>query len=297
MNIINEHLVRSLINEQFPHWSSLEIKPVKTSGHDNRTFHLGDHMSVRMPSAARYVPQVAKEQKWLPVLAQKLPLPISTPLAHGAPSEQYPFPWSINQWLAGEALTHKNIDNLNECAKKLGEFLVELQAIDASDGPLAGEHNFHRGGNLAVYDDEARNAIEHNKQLFNERLLNEIWHAALASSWNKQPVWVHGDVAPGNLLVQDGRLCAVIDFGILGVGDPACDAVMAWTFFDDSSREAFKNVLKMDEATWNRARGWALWKALITYDAHKNSDRVKADEAYEIIQVILHDYQANDRHL
>lgn len=292
MNSINEDLVRNLINDQFPQWSGLEIKPVKTSGHDNRTFHLGNHMSVRMPSAARYVPQVEKEQTWLPVLVEKLSLPIPSPLAQGAPSEQYPFPWSVNQWLAGETLTHQNIDNLNEFAKELAEFLVELQAIDASDGPLAGEHNFHRGGKLAIYNKEAQHAIENNKQLFNTHLLNEIWQAALASNWDKQPVWVHGDVAPGNLLVKEGRLCAVIDFGILGVGDPACDAAMAWTFFDHSSREIFKNVLNMDEATWNRARGWALWKALITYDAHKNSDQAKAEEACTIIQIILHDYQA-----
>lgn len=112
----------------------------------------------------------------------------------------------------------------------MGAFLIELQSIDASGGPLAGEHNFYRGGALAVYDEESRHAIEHNKDIFNEKLLRGIWELALASKWNSKPVWVHGDIAPGNLLVKDGKLCAVIDFGILGVGDPACDAAMAWTF-------------------------------------------------------------------
>lgn len=122
----------------------------------------------------------------------------------------------------------------------MGSFLIELQSIDASGGPLAGEHNFYRGGSLAVYDEESRNAIEHNKDIFNEGLLKKIWELALDSEWESEPVWVHGDVVPGNILVKDGQLCAVIDFGILGVGDPACDAAMAWTFLMRLVEESLK---------------------------------------------------------
>ncbi|OAB41518.1 aminoglycoside phosphotransferase family protein [Paenibacillus glacialis] len=292
MNHIDVDLVARLIHEQFPEWSDLDIRPVKYSGNDNRTFHLGEHMSVRLPSAVSYVPQVEKEQLWLPILNKELTLPISTPLAKGNPSEEYPWPWSINTWLEGESLSHNNMNDLNQFARDLGTFLIKLQSIDASGGPLAGKHNFYRGGSIAVYDEEARNAIENNKDTLNEDLLKEIWGLALDSKWDSEPVWLHGDIAPGNILVQDGKLCAVIDFGILGVGDPACDAAMAWTFFDRNSRKTFKNVLNMDEGTWNRARGWALWKALITYNGNKNSNQAIAEESYHVINIIIDDYES-----
>ncbi|MBM7690828.1 aminoglycoside phosphotransferase (APT) family kinase protein [Peribacillus deserti] len=292
MTNINVDLVVRLIKEQFPQWADLEISPVKFSGNDNRTFHLGDHMSVRLPSAACYAAQVEKEQKWLPILANQLSLPISIPLAKGDPSDEYPWAWSINKWLEGETVSPGNINDINQFARDLGIFLIELQSIDASGGPLAGEHNFYRGGPLSIYDEESREAIENNKDIFNEHLLKEIWELALDSNWNSNPVWVHGDIAPGNLLVKDGILCAVIDFGILGVGDPSCDAAMAWTFFDDNSRKIFKSVLKMDEETWNRARGWALWKALITYNGNKNSNKAIAEESYKIIKIIVDDYES-----
>ncbi|WP_045522848.1 aminoglycoside phosphotransferase APH(3') [Neobacillus niacini] len=289
--IINIDLVSRLINQQYPEWSDLYIKPVKNGGNDNRTFHLGENMSVRLPSAAGYAPQVEKEQKWLPILAEKLSLPIPVPIAKGIPNEEYPWSWSINKWLEGEHLSHNNIENLNQIAKDLGLFLKELQAIDTNEGPLTGKHNFYRGGSLSIYNDETRNAIENNKEDFDGGLLSEIWWLALDSEWESKPVWVHGDIAPGNLLVKDGKLCAVIDFGILGVGDPSCDAAIAWTFFDDASRKVFKNEINLDEATWNRARGWALWKALITYDVQKDSDKVKAKEAFNTIWTIVEDYK------
>ncbi len=292
MAIINVDLVIRLINEQFPEWSDLDIRPVKFSGNDNRTFHLGEHMSVRLPSAASYVPQVEKEQKWLPILNKELSIPISIPLAKGNPSEEYPWPWSINEWIVGETLSLKNSNDHNQLARDLGAFLTELQSIDASGGPLAGEHNFYRGGSLTVYDEESRYAIENNKDIFNENVLIEIWGLAIDSKWDSEPVWVHGDIAPGNILVKDGKLCAVIDFGILGVGDPACDAAMAWTFFDENSRSIFKNVLNMDEGTWNRARGWALWKALLTYDGNKHSNKAIAEESSIIINIIVDDYES-----
>ncbi|MFX3649813.1 MAG: aminoglycoside phosphotransferase family protein [Paenibacillus sp.] len=288
---IDVDLVSKLINSQFPEWANLEVKPVKKSGNDNKTFHLGNSMSVRLPSEEAYVPQVEKEQKWLPILAKHLSTQITEPLAKGEPSEDYPYPWSVNKWLDGETVTLDNIDDANQFALDLGGFLVELQSIDASEGPLAGKHNFYRGGDIVVYENECRDAINNNVTIFNKHLLGEIWGLALTSKWDREPVWVHGDIAPGNILIKNGKLSAVIDFGILGVGDPSCDAAMAWTFFDDSSRKAFKNALKFDEETWNRARGWALWKALITYNRNKQSNKAIADEQYNIIEVIINDYE------
>ncbi|MCP3765061.1 aminoglycoside phosphotransferase family protein [Domibacillus sp. A3M-37] len=286
---IDSALVTKLIKEQFPEWAHLEIKPVKVSGHDNRTFHLGIDMSVRLPSALGYVPQVEKEQKWLPILEQKLSLPIPSPIAKGKANEEYPFPWSINKWIEGETVTRENVKDLKQFANDLGEFLIELQSIDASEGPLAGAHNFYRGAPLSVYDHESRNAIKNNRDVFDESILTRLWDLALDSKWERDPVWLHGDIAVGNILVQDGKLSSVIDFGVLGVGDPSCDAAIAWTFFDNESRKVFKDVLNIDEGTWNRARGWALWKALITYEEHKNSDIIKSKEAYNVILTIVED--------
>ncbi|MED5017767.1 aminoglycoside phosphotransferase family protein [Paenibacillus chibensis] len=291
MKNIDVTVVKRLIQEQFPDWSELEIKPVTNGGNDNRTFHLGNDMSVRLPSGEAYVPQVEKELKWLPILSKELSLPISTPLARGNPSKEYPFPWTVNKWIDGETLQLQNIHDLSQFAKDLGTFLNELQAIDTRGGPIAGKHNFYRGGNLAVYDPETRDAIKQNKDTLNGSLLNEIWELALNSTWVANPVWVHGDMAPGNILVKDGRLSAVIDFGILGVGDPSCDAAMAWTFFDAPSRKVFRNTLQMDEDTWNRARGWALWKALITYHSNRSSDKAIAEESYRIMKTIEQEYE------
>ena len=288
---IDASLVKRLINEQFPEWSKLDIRPVKNGGNDNRTFHLGENMSVRLPSAEAYAPQVEKEQKWLLRLSKELSLPIPIPLARGNPSKEYPFPWSVNKWLEGETLNLKNINDLSQFAKDLGLFLIELQSIDTNGGPLAGKHNFYRGGDIAVYDQETRQAIEQNKDILNVSLINEIWELGLNSKWAAKPVWVHGDIAPGNILVKARKLYAIIDFGILGIGDPSCDLAMAWTFFDETSRKVFKNILNIDDGTWNRARGWALWKALITYNGNRNFNNMIAEESYKIIKTIEHDYK------
>jgi len=261
---IDTALVKNLIAAQFPDWADLPVRPVATSGWDNRTFHLGDEMSVRLPSAERYVAQVEKEHRFLPLLAPQLPLPIPVPLGLGTPGQGYPWPWSVYRWIEGERSGLQNIANLTEFAEDLADFLLALWKIDASDGPPAGRHNFHRGGSLEVYDAETRRSIEILSGEIDVPRITEIWEKALASRWMGKPVWVHGDVAEGNLLVRDGRLSAVIDFGSSGTGDPACDLVIAWTLFDDPAARAFRNRVGLDVQTWERARGWCLWKALIT---------------------------------
>lgn len=261
---IDAALVRRLVASQFPHWADLEVRPVAAGGWDNRTFHLGSDRVARLPSARRYAAQVEKDQLWLPRLAPHLPLPIPAPLATGAPGEDYPHPWSVFGWLEGEAALTAPISDLSAFAADLAAFLAALHRIDASDGPPPGAHNFFRGGPLATYDDETRRAIATLEGQIDTVAATEVWDAALASTWSGPPVWVHGDVAASNLLVQDGRLSAVIDFGCCGVGDPACDLAIAWTFFAGDGRQAFRTALPLDAATWARGRGWTLWKALIT---------------------------------
>ena len=272
-------LVRRLIAEQFPKWADLEIKPVEFGGWDNKTFHLGEHMSVRLPSHAKYSWQVEKEQHWLPKLAAHLPLPITVPLAMGQPGAEYPLYWSICKWLEGSTASIERIKDLSQFAIALAEFLNALQQCDATDGPLAGEHNLYRGGSLAIYDAETREAIENLEDKSYAKAITEVWDLALASAWELPPVWIHGDIAVGNLLVNNGQLNAVIDFGQLGIGDPACDLAIAWALLTGKSREAFRAALKLDSATWARGRGWALWKALCrAFPGEKSSNWRIVDE-------------------
>lgn len=285
--LIDAHLVRRLIATQFPHWADLPIKPAASDGWDNRTFHLGEHMKVRLPSAPWYVAQVAKEYRWLPALAPLLPLPIPAPLAMGTPGEGYPWAWSIYAWLAGETASASAIADPHQFARDLGHFLVALQRIDATAGPPAGAHNFFRGGPLTVYDAETRRALDVLAGDIETDMALVVWEAALAATWTGTPVWVHGDVSAGNLLIENGQLSAVIDFGSSGVGDPACDVVIAWTFLDDASRQTFRAALPLDEATWARGRGWALWKALITLAEHRATNPVVEAQSRRIIDIVV----------
>jgi aminoglycoside phosphotransferase (APT) family kinase protein len=262
---ITPEFVSDLVAAQFPRWARLPVTPVELDGWDNTTFHLGEGMSVRLPSAERYAPQVDKEHRWLPVLARELPLAIPEPLARGVPGSGFPRPWSIYRWLEGDPATVERITNLVEFATELAGFLTAFHRIDPSGGPPPGTHNFFRGGPLTTYDAETRNAIAALGSQIDTEGAQEVWDAALGATWNGSPVWVHGDVSASNLLVEGGRLSAVIDFGGLAVGDPACDLTIAWTFFSAESREAFREALPLDGATWARGRGWALWKALITW--------------------------------
>jgi aminoglycoside phosphotransferase (APT) family kinase protein len=257
-------LVRAIVAGQFPQWSGLEIRPVCVSGWDNRTFHLGDTLLVRLPSAAHYVAQVVKEQRWLPFLAKELPLPIPRPIACGAASNLFPFPWSIYQWLPGETLSSSPDVNQLSFATSLAHFLRALQAISTTDAPHPGPHCFYRGAHLKVYDVETQQAFVALVDDVDVSAASYVWNHALGSPYDEDPVWFHGDIAPGNLLINDGELCAVIDFGCCGVGDPACDVAIAWTDFDADGRASFLNQLGCDANMRSRAMGWALWKAMMT---------------------------------
>jgi aminoglycoside phosphotransferase (APT) family kinase protein len=286
---IDDALVSRLIAAQFPQWSELPIRPVSPSGWDNRTFRLGDRMVVRLPSDEEYAAQVAKAQRWLPYLAVSLPLAIPIPLALGQPGAGYPWNWSVYRWLEGETASSSSIADRIDFASSLGRFLNVLQRIDATGGPAPGPHNFHRGGAPAIYDRQTRQAIAALKGKIDGDAAIAVWEAALASMWQGPPVWVHGDVAATNTLVQAGRLSAVIDFGQLGVGDPACDLVIAWTFFEGQSRQAFRDALPLDAETWARARGWALWKALIVASGLVGATAFEAAQSRRTIDAVLAD--------
>lgn len=288
---IDVTLVRRLVAAQFSRWADLPVDPVEHGGWDNRTFRLGEDMSVRLPSAKRYVPQVEKEHRWLPELAPRLPFPIPVPVAKGAPSEEYPWSWFIYRWLEGETATVERIADLCRFAFNLAGFLNALYRIDPTGGPPPGRHNFFRGGPLTVYNAETRQALAALEERIDTEAAGVVWEAALAAKWRGLPVWVHGDVATGNLLVEEGRLSAVIDFGCSGVGDPSCDLAIAWTLFRGESRDAFRAALGVDEGTWARGRGWTLWKALITLAGYLDTNSSEARESRRVIEEVLVDYR------
>jgi len=290
--MISVDLVRRLVDSQFPQYAGLPVRPVRFDGWDNRTFHLGDELTVRLPSAEGYVPQVEKEHRWLPYLAPRLPLPIPTPVALGGPGEGYPFPWSIYGWLDGETADQGRVDDLEVFAADLAAFLTALQRVDATGGPTYGLHSAYRGGPLATYADEAMRAMAVLADELDLDAVSAVWEAAMASEWVRPPVWFHGDISMGNLLVRGGRLAAVIDFGTAGVGDPACETVIAWTRFTAASRAAFRAGLDLDSATWARGRGWALWKALIVLVGARETDPVTAAVQRRVIAEVVADHPA-----
>jgi aminoglycoside phosphotransferase (APT) family kinase protein len=256
-------LVGRLVAAQFPDWTTLEILSVPDGGTDNTLYRLGDDMVVRLPRHAPTTARLKKEAHWLTRLAPSLPLAIPLPLASGAPGEGYPFEWAIYRWLEGEAATPDRIADPVLAARDLAAFLRALQALDASGGPAPGAHNAGRGVPLVQRDAETRAAIVALGDRVDARAVTKAWDAALeAPDWERRPVWVHGDLDPRNLLAARGRLSAVIDFGCLGVGDPACDVAAAWKLFGGEAREVFRDELSVDDGTWERARGWVLSQAL-----------------------------------
>ncbi|MBL4848886.1 MAG: aminoglycoside phosphotransferase family protein [Planctomycetes bacterium] len=287
---LSASLARELIAAQFPQWGHLPLKPVDPGGWDNRTFRLGDEMSVRLPSAEGYAAQVEREQTWLPILAPQLPLPIPIPLAQGVPTARYPWAWSVYRWLPGQSARLEDLTDPCEFGLELAQFLCALRAIEPA-GPPPGPHNFFRGGPLTTYDLETRRALLALGDEVEGDALLEVWEAGLAEAWAGPPVWLHGDLSAGNLLVASGRLSAVIDFGCCGVGDPACDLTIAWTFLAGEARRAFRGALALDPATWARGRGWALWKALITWAEHLDREPARAAKARHVIAEVLADHE------
>jgi aminoglycoside phosphotransferase (APT) family kinase protein len=286
-------LVSNLIKEQFPQWAHLPIRPVELSGWDNRTFRLGEQMSIRLPSAEYYAAKVFIEQRWLPVLAPQLSIPIPQPIAMGKPSEQYPWHWSIYRWIEGTSANALALDDsqLSLLAFDLVQFLNELHMIDTTLAPLPGSHNGYRGAHPSVYDAETKAVIAMLHNVIDADAATAVWERALQSTWTKKPVWIHGDMSAGNILIKDGRLAGVIDFGGMGVGDPACDLVIAWTVLTYESRKIFTSKLCLDPDTWARACGWALWKALITLERLQDAASLQAQKIKHIIQDILNEHE------
>jgi aminoglycoside phosphotransferase (APT) family kinase protein len=283
-------LVGRLLAAQFPQWADLPIEPVRSAGTDNALYRLGEDMVVRLPRIHWATGQVDKEQRWLPRLAPHLPLAIPVPLAMGAPAEGYPWHWSVYRWLAGETATVERVADLRQAATDLARFIAALQRIDPTGGPPPGPNNSHRGEPLATRDAQTRAAIASLHGMLDAGAVTAAWEAALAApTWQGPPVWIHGDLQAGNLLARQGRLSAVIDFGCLGVGDPACDLQVAWNFLSAETRDVFRAALQVDAATWARGRGWALSVGLIALPYYQNTNPILAGISRHAIDEVLAD--------
>jgi len=254
-------LVRRLLAGQFPTWADLPIALVESYGTDHDIYRLGEDLSVRMPRLEGAAAQAHMEGSWLPRLAPHLPLAVPVQLAIGAPAHGYPFTWSVCSWLPG-ANAHGTVVDLEQAAVDLAAFVTALRAVDTADAPPRSRHA--RGGPLADSDESVRAAVAELGTRIDGTAARRCWDESRgAGHWQGPEVWLHGDLLPGNLIVTDGRLSAVIDFGCLNVGDPACDLLPAWNVFDGISRRRFREELETDDDSWLRGRGWALSQALI----------------------------------
>lgn len=285
---INPAQVQALIESQFPQWSDQGVRAVGTSGWDNHSFRLGDGMLVRLPSAACYAAQVKKEHRWLPYLGGLLPFSIPVPLALGQPSSTYRWPWSVYGWIEGQTAQVGSIGDPVEFAASLAAFVKSLQGVPTQGGPSAGQHNFFRGGDLAFYDAETCQCLDDLKTEIDIVAATAVWKQALDAPWHGTDVWLHGDLSAANLLVRDAELCAVIDFGLCAVGDPACDLVISWTFLTGDGRRAFQRAIGADSAMWARTKGWALWKALLDLRNGLN-DGSDTTRSHRIISDVIRD--------
>jgi aminoglycoside phosphotransferase (APT) family kinase protein len=264
---IDVALVRRLVARQLPAWSDLPLDAVRPRGTDNALYRLGDDKVVRLPRREGNVGALEKELRWLPILAPLVPLAVPVPLAIGEPAVGYPFMWAVYRWLPGKPITEAPITDLVRAAADLAEFIAELQRIDPADGPRPGSHNVARGAPLARRNEATRTAMAGLRDTIDCDAVAAVWEDALAApDWDSSPVWIHGDLDARNLLVEDGRLSAVIDFGTLGVGDPAYDVMVAWKIFPADIRTAFCRALAVDAATRARARGLVVSQAVIALD-------------------------------
>jgi aminoglycoside phosphotransferase (APT) family kinase protein len=279
------HLVRRLLARQFPRWADLPLAPVASAGTDNALYRLGSNLVVRLPRIHWAVDDVHKEQRWLPILAPLLPVAIPTPVALGGPAEGYPWSWSVYEWLDGAPPVVGAIPDPAALAADLAHFVRTLQSIDPAGGPPAG-----RGIPLANRDDQTRAAVAALGDLIDGDAAAAVWKSALAAEpWTAPPVWLHADLAPGNLLLRNGRLGAVIDFGALGIGDPACDLIVAWNLLPAEVRAEFRRALSVDDATWQRGRGWALSIAAVAFAYYRQTNPPLADRSRFVIAELIAD--------
>lgn len=284
---VDVDIVRRLLAAQHPQWADLPLARADSTGTSNAMFRLGDDLVVRLPLRPASGARVGREHRVGPLLAPHLPITVPTPIALGEATDEYPMPWSVYPWLPGDDATHAPLD-LARAAEDLGRFLTALWAVDPAGGPSSTGGMAERGGPLTERDDLTRRTIASSARLVDVDAVTAVWDRALAApTWDRPGVWIHGDIASGNLLVVDRRISAVIDLSAAAVGDPACDLIVAWELFDDVTRPRFRDVVGVDDATWERGRGWAVSTAILALAYYEHTNRFMFEQASHKIDVLL----------
>jgi aminoglycoside phosphotransferase (APT) family kinase protein len=276
---IDDSLVRQLVVDQFPEWADLPLRRVEPAGTVNAIFRLGDQLALRLAVRKGPTKPGGKELDWLPKLAPLLPLQIPVPVAQGQPGAEYPWFWDVHTWVDGETATVNEIDAI-QAAHDLSAFISALREVDPTEAPPG------RGVPLSERDHEFRHWLA---RFDGDRRVRTEWERALAApAWDGPPVWHHGDLDVRNWLVRNGRISGVIDWGSMGVGDPACDVMVAWKLHAAVGRDAFRAALRVDDATWDRARGWVVSQAVaaLAYYTPENNPSLY-NEAQSWLELVL----------
>ncbi|MET4637110.1 aminoglycoside phosphotransferase family protein [Mycetocola sp. 2940] len=269
---IDAKLVARLLADQVPDLARLPLREVRSTGTVNAVFRLGENLLVRIPRVPRWAPDLERELTWLPVLGSQLTLPIPRPVRAGSPTAFYPMPWAIYEWIDGSPYSDDGVDDEVQAARDLAHFLTELRGIAPTNAPPAGRRP------LRELDAITRDALAASAGVIDATAATAAWDEALETpAWTGAPVWIHTDLLRPNLLVADGRLAAVLDWGGAGVGDPAADVIAAWSVFGPTGRRQFRATLRVDDGTWNRGRGFALHQAglIIPYYSDTNPHFVR----------------------
>jgi aminoglycoside phosphotransferase (APT) family kinase protein len=280
---ISFDLIKDLLFKQFPKWSHLPLKLMRPEGTDNAMYRLGNDKLIRLPRKESSSFSIEKELTWLPKLGVHLPLSIPNIIAKGVSDKNYPFTWLILEWLDGSSPDKENMVDEHKAAANLASFVKSMQKIKFDGAP-----NCRRGKPLSTCDDEVKRSIPLLNGFYKIELLKNLWELALKTpQWKKDPVWVHGDLHAGNLLAKDKKIIGVIDFGLAGIGDPACDMMIAWTFLNKKSRKIFHSIVQPDKDTWNRGRGWALFLGIVGYPYYRLSNPIFAHIAKRALDEVV----------
>ena len=290
---IDSSLVVELLAAQFPHWVNLPLLAVPSAGTDNAIYRLGSDLAVRLPRIASATGQIFKEQVWLPRLAPLLPFALPAPVAMGQPGEGYPWHWSIYRWLEGQDAQDQRIVDEDQAARDLAHFITALQRVPVTGWPEPEPPVGSRAVSLVTRDVPTRAGIAELTGMLDTESVTRTWEDLLkVAEWHGSPVWAHGDLLPGNLLVRSSRISGVIDFSCLGVGDPACDLIVAWALLSTQGRDIFRSALTVDDATWMRGLGWALSIGLIAFPYYQDTNPLFATTARKMIAEALTDWDS-----
>ncbi|MEM8730953.1 MAG: aminoglycoside phosphotransferase family protein [Pseudomonadota bacterium] len=280
-------LATRLVDKEMPDWAGQPVRPLAATGTDNWMFRIARDKILRMPRRPMAVANLRREWEWLPHLTG-LPLTIPEPLAWGEPSSIFPNPWMVLRWQPGETLATFPPADPGAAAQSLGGFVRAMAALPGGAGPIAGSANNNRGVPLAQLDETTRRSIAAIARRYPSAPLLAIWENALSAHlWHGAPLWLHGDLAPSNLLGQEGHLSGVIDFGLMARGDPAVDLMPGWTVFDGAARTAFFAATGHDGDTLQRARGWALYNAVINLSYYGDTHPFLSRLAHHVLQTLL----------